>query len=103
MIADMTAAVESARMLTYNAASMLDAGGGENAEAHPAMAKFLASDTAMKVTTDAVQILGGYGYMKDYQVERMIIALHFLGRFADDHILFRHLGQQGRVRTLPRP
>jgi acyl-CoA dehydrogenase len=36
------------------------------------MAKCLASDTAMKVTTDAVQILGGYGYMKDYPVERMM-------------------------------
>ena len=36
------------------------------------MAKFTASDTAMRVTTDAVQILGGYGYMKDYPVERMM-------------------------------
>ncbi len=36
------------------------------------MAKLLASDTAMKVTTDAVQVLGGYGYMKDYPVERMM-------------------------------
>ncbi len=72
MIADMAAAVESARLLTYKAASMLDAGGGEDAETHAAMAKFLASDTAMKVTTDAVQILGGYGYMKDYPVERMM-------------------------------
>jgi alkylation response protein AidB-like acyl-CoA dehydrogenase len=51
---------------------MLDSGGGEEAETHAAMAKFLASDTAMKVTTDAVQILGGYGYMKDYPVERMM-------------------------------
>ncbi len=72
MVADMAAAVESARLLTYNAASMLDSGGGEEAETHAAMAKFLASDTAMKVTTDAVQILGGYGYMKDYPVERMM-------------------------------
>jgi cyclohex-1-ene-1-carbonyl-CoA dehydrogenase len=72
MIADMAAAVESARLLTYKAASMLDADGGEEAETHGAMAKFLASDTAMKVTTDAVQILGGYGYMKDYPVERMM-------------------------------
>jgi alkylation response protein AidB-like acyl-CoA dehydrogenase len=51
---------------------MMDAGEGEAAETHAAMAKFLASDTAMKVTTDAVQILGGYGYMKDYPVERMM-------------------------------
>ena len=59
MIADMAAAVESARLLTHKAASMLDAGGSEDAETHAAMAKFLASDTAMKVATDAVQILGG--------------------------------------------
>lgn len=72
MIADMAAAVESARLLTYKAASMLDAGRGEDAETHAALAKFLASDTAMKVTTDAVQILGGYGYIKDYPVERMM-------------------------------
>jgi alkylation response protein AidB-like acyl-CoA dehydrogenase len=39
---------------------------------HAAMAKFMASDTAMKVTTDAVQIMGGYGYTKDYPVERMM-------------------------------
>jgi|SRR5271157_6009997 len=43
------------------------------AEAHAAMAKFVASDTAMKVTTDAVQILGGYGYMKDHPVERTML------------------------------
>jgi cyclohex-1-ene-1-carbonyl-CoA dehydrogenase len=72
MIADMAAAVECARLLTYKAAGMLDAGSGEEAETHAALAKFLASDTAMKVTTDAVQILGGYGYMKDYPVERMM-------------------------------
>jgi alkylation response protein AidB-like acyl-CoA dehydrogenase len=102
MIADMTATVESARMLTYNPVSTLDAGEGEDADARAAMAKFLASGTAIKVTSDAVQILGGYGYMKDYQVERMIIASHFLGRFADDHSLST-LEQQGRPCNLPRP
>jgi alkylation response protein AidB-like acyl-CoA dehydrogenase len=72
MVSDMTAAVESARLLTYRAASLFDEGDARQAGVHAALAKFSASDTAMKVTTDAVQILGGYGYMKDFPVERMM-------------------------------
>ncbi len=72
MISDMAAAVESSRLLTRKAASLFDEGETKQAELNAALAKFLASDTAMKVTTDAVQILGGYGYMKDYPVERMM-------------------------------
>ncbi len=72
MVADMTAAVESARLLTHKAARLLDDGAATGAGTLAAMAKCLASDTAMRVTTDAVQILGGYGYMKDYPVERMM-------------------------------
>jgi acyl-CoA dehydrogenase len=71
MLADMAMAVEASRLLTYRAASMVGAG-------HPdvghfaAIAKAFASDTAMNVTTDAVQLLGGYGYVKDFPVERMM-------------------------------
>ncbi|MGI8610517.1 MAG: acyl-CoA dehydrogenase family protein [Candidatus Dormibacteria bacterium] len=71
MLADMATQVEAARGLVYQASSMID-------ENHPgvtsmsAMAKLFASDTAMKVTTDAVQILGGYGYIKEFPVERMM-------------------------------
>jgi alkylation response protein AidB-like acyl-CoA dehydrogenase len=72
MISDMAAAVESSRLLTRNAAELFDEGETEKADVQAALAKFLASDAAMKVTTDAVQILGGYGYMKDYPVERMM-------------------------------
>lgn len=72
MISDMAAAVESARLLTRKAAIQFDEGDRTNAGVSAALAKFLASDTAMKVTTDAVQILGGYGYMKDFPVERMM-------------------------------
>lgn len=72
MIADMVAATEAARLLTYQAAEYLDQGKKPLIPKSSAMAKFTASDTAMKVTTDAVQILGGYGYMKDYPVERMM-------------------------------
>jgi alkylation response protein AidB-like acyl-CoA dehydrogenase len=72
MIADMAAATEAARLLTYQAALYLDAEDKKYIPRFCAMAKFLASDTAMKVTTDAVQVMGGYGYMKDFPVERMM-------------------------------
>ena len=71
MIADMATQTEAARTLVYKAANIV----GEKAESwemHSAMAKYFASDVAMKVTTDAVQMLGGYGYIKDYPVERMM-------------------------------
>jgi len=71
MLADMAMAVEAARSLLYTAASMYDKG-MRGAIKFASMAKCLASDTAMRVTTDAVQILGGYGYMKDHPVERMM-------------------------------
>lgn len=72
LVADMVAQTEAARELTYKAAWLLDHGDPREATKFCAMAKFLASDTAMKVTTDAVQCMGGYGYMKDYPVERMM-------------------------------
>ena len=72
MIADMVASTEAARLLTYQAARYLDKQNRDLIPRFCAMAKFVASDTAMKVTTDAVQVLGGYGYMKDFPVERMM-------------------------------
>lgn len=72
MIADMATAVESARLVTYKAAWLLDQGDKKQGALLGAMAKTLASDTAMKVTTDAVQVMGGYGYMTDHPVERMM-------------------------------
>ena len=71
MIADMATAVEAARLLTRKAAELLDEG-EQSRGALGGMAKIVASDTAMQVTTDAVQIMGGYGYMKEYGVERMM-------------------------------
>jgi acyl-CoA dehydrogenase len=70
MLADMAAAVESARLLTWYAGSLADQGKRFTREA--AQAKFYATDTAMRVTTDAVQIHGGYGYMKDFIVEKLM-------------------------------
>jgi alkylation response protein AidB-like acyl-CoA dehydrogenase len=71
MIADMATRVEAARALVYQVAAQIDAN-LEETEKLSAISKYFASETAMKVTTDAVQILGGYGYMKDYPVERMM-------------------------------
>ena len=69
-LADMATGVEAARMLVYRAAYRASAGLAYSQEA--AMAKLFASETAMKVTTQAVQILGGYGYTREFPVERMM-------------------------------
>jgi alkylation response protein AidB-like acyl-CoA dehydrogenase len=71
MLADMAIQIEAARALVYATARMIDAG-SKNVSKDSAMAKVFASDTAMRVTTDAVQIMGGYGYMKEYPVEKMM-------------------------------
>ena len=71
MIADMITRVEAARLLVYSACARLDAGAPGTSRAS-AMAKLFASDTAMSVTTDAVQLFGGAGYTTDFPVERMM-------------------------------
>ncbi len=71
MLADMAIEIEAARALIYATARMIDAGSKKYSK-ESAMCKTFASDMAMKVTTDAVQILGGYGYMKEYPVEKMM-------------------------------
>jgi len=71
MLADMATQVEAARALVYQAARYIDSG-AKNISGISAMSKLFASDVAMRVTTDAVQILGGYGYMKEYPVEKMM-------------------------------
>lgn len=73
-LADMAIGIEAARSLIYRIAEMIDEGeqNFKKVESMVAMAKCFASDVAMKVTTEAVQIHGGYGYMKDYPVERLM-------------------------------
>ena len=78
MMADMRTQIEAARQLAYKAASLFE-GLPKNLDRLPketirysAMAKLFAAETAMKVTTEAVQLLGGYGYVKEYPVERMM-------------------------------
>lgn len=71
MLADMATKVEASRLLVYNVAEMIDRG-EPNFNKYSAMAKMFASDSAMEVTNDAIQVLGGYGYMKEYPAERMM-------------------------------
>lgn len=72
MIADMAMQIEAARALVYKTAAMADAGHKAELRKFASMAKCFGSDVAMRVTTDVVQIFGGYGYMRDYPVERMM-------------------------------
>ena len=71
MLADMATRLEAARLLVYRACAMAEVGASGTAKAS-AMAKLFASDTAMQVTTDAVQLLGGAGYTRDFPLERMM-------------------------------
>jgi alkylation response protein AidB-like acyl-CoA dehydrogenase len=73
MLADMATSCETGRSLLYKVGRMIDEGEtGPELTKLSAMAKLYCSDVAMRVTTDAVQVLGGYGYMKEYPVERML-------------------------------
>ena len=71
MLADMTTHIEAARALVYAAAKFIDTG-AKDVSKESAMAKLFATDVAMKVTVDAVQVMGGSGYMKEYPVEKMM-------------------------------
>lgn len=77
MLADMETQIQASRELLYRAANVVETVGFANEASsrvteYSAMAKLMCSDTAMKVTTDAVQLFGGYGYVRDYPVERMM-------------------------------
>ena len=71
MLADMDSQIEAARQLLYTACVEIE-GGGPDVGRWSAMCKLIAGDTAMRVTTDAVQVLGGYGYIDEFPVERMM-------------------------------
>ncbi|MCK5708448.1 MAG: acyl-CoA dehydrogenase family protein [Candidatus Aureabacteria bacterium] len=72
MMADMATEIEAARCLLYQTARTMDANPGKRTTKESAMAKLYCSEVAMRVTTDAVQIYGGYGYMREYPVEKMM-------------------------------
>ena len=69
-LADMATQIEASRLMVYQAA--YKASSGQSYSQASAMAKLMASETAMRVTTQAVQVLGGYGYTREYPVERMM-------------------------------
>ncbi len=71
MLADMAIQIEASRCLVYQTCRLVDSG-AKSISKESAMSKVFASDTAMKVTIDAVQVMGGYGYMKEYPVEKMM-------------------------------
>jgi acyl-CoA dehydrogenase len=70
MIADMATEIEASRLLVWQSAWLHDQ--GKRATLQSSYAKRFAADTAMKVTTDAVQVFGGYGYIKEYPVEKLM-------------------------------
>jgi len=88
LIADLATEIEASRLLIYRAASLMDQ--GQPCVMEAAMAKRFATDTAMRVTTEAVQILGGYGYMRSYPVEMYM-------RFAKVAQIFEGTNQIQRV------
>lgn len=88
LVADLASEIEASRLMIYRAAWLMDQ--GEPCVMEAAMGKKLATDTAMKVTTEAVQILGGYGYMKSYPVEMYM-------RFAKIAQIFEGTNQIQRV------
>lgn len=71
ILADMATQLEASRALVYQVARYIDAG-GDNFSKYSAMAKVFPADMAVKVALDAIQVLGGYGYMKEYPVEKML-------------------------------
>ena len=71
MLADMATEIEAARALVYSVARYVDSGAKDISKVS-AMAKTFATDVGMKVTTDAVQVMGGSGYMREYPVEKMM-------------------------------
>jgi acyl-CoA dehydrogenase len=88
-LADMATEIDAARLLVYRSAWMLD--NKMKASKESAMAKVVATDVAMKVTTEAVQIFGGYGYMKEYPVEKMMRDAKLLQIYEGTNEIQRHV------------
>ena len=101
MIADMATQVEAARSLVYKAAAQMDEN-REDVEKLSAISKWFASQIAMRVTTDAVQILGGYGYMKDYPVERMMRDAKVAQVYEEPDQILRWVVAQELLKGLPK-
>ena len=106
VLADMAAAVETARAMTLHAARLKDAGLPYSRQA--SIAKLVATDNAMKVTTDAVQVLGGFGYTRDFPVERYMREAKVMQIFEGTNqiqrlVISRALAKGGAVTTAVAP
>ncbi len=101
MLADMATAIEAARALVYSVARLIDSG-AKDVSKESAMAKLYATDVAMKVTTDAVQVMGGSGYMKEYPVEKMMRDAKILQIFEGTNQIQRNVIGQALIKELAR-
>lgn len=99
MLADMATLIEAARALVYSVARYIDSGAKDISKAS-AMAKTFATDVAMKVTVDAVQIMGGSGYMKDYPVEKMMRDAKILQIYEGTNQIQRNIIGQAIIKEL---
>jgi alkylation response protein AidB-like acyl-CoA dehydrogenase len=97
MFADMATHIEAARALVYSAAKFIDSG-ARNFSKETAMAKLFATDVAMKVTVDAVQIMGGAGYMSEYPVEKMMRDAKILQIFEGTNQIQRNVIAQALIK-----
>jgi butyryl-CoA dehydrogenase len=97
MLADMATQTEAARTLVYQAARYIDSGAKDISKIS-AMAKLFATDVAMKVTTDAVQVMGGSGYMKEYPVEKMMRDAKILQIYEGTNQIQRNVVGQALIR-----
>lgn len=101
MLADMATQTEAARALVYSVARYMDSGARDISKPS-AMAKVFATDVAMKVTTDAVQIMGGSGYMKEYPVEKMMRDAKILQIYEGTNQIQRNVIGQALIREAAR-
>lgn len=101
MLADMATSIEAARALVYSVSRFIDSG-AKDVSKESAMAKLFATDVAMKVTTDAVQIMGGSGYMKEYPVEKMMRDAKILQIYEGTNQIQRNVIGQALIKELSR-
>jgi butyryl-CoA dehydrogenase len=101
MLADMATQVEAARALVYSVARFVDSG-AKDIHKPSAMAKVFATDVAMKVTTDAVQVMGGSGYMREYPVEKMMRDAKILQIYEGTNQIQRNVIGQALIREAAR-
>ncbi|MBI4682513.1 MAG: acyl-CoA dehydrogenase family protein [Nitrospirae bacterium] len=94
LLADMATQIEAARALVYSVAKFVDSG-AKDISKKSAMAKLFATDVAMKVTVDAVQVMGGAGYMKEYPVEKMMRDAKILQIFEGTNQIQRNVSSLG--------